>query len=59
MLKKIIGAIDLFIGILILIWVSYNYLVEMEPAAKGFNPIFPLLFATGAIYFGFRWLNGK
>lgn len=59
MLKKILGAIDLLFGIVILGWVGYNYLIEMQPAARGFNPIVALSFASGAIYFGLKWLTGK
>ena len=59
MLKKIIGAIEILFGLVILGWVGYNYIIEMQPATKGLNPIVALLFSSAAIYTGINWVAGK
>lgn len=57
--KRILGAVILLIGINILGWVAYNFLVQMQPESEGRNPLPAFIFSAGAIYVGSRWLFGK
>jgi hypothetical protein len=59
MFRKLIGIVDLLISVTILCWVGYNYFIEMQPAAVGYNPISGLFFAIGGICLGILLLNGK
>jgi len=59
MTKRIIGAVDLLIGLAILFWVCYCYFVEMQPYVNAFNSVVALIFACSAIYTGAVWVKGK
>ncbi len=59
MIKKSLGVLVFLIGALILGWVGYNYLVEMQPEAEGRNPLPALLFSGGAIFVGIKMFLGK
>ena len=58
-LKRIFGFFILLIGLGILGWIAYNYLVEMQPAARGRSPLPALVFSAAAIYVGGKWLLSK
>jgi hypothetical protein len=58
-IKRIFGFFILLIGLAILGWIAYNYLVEMQPSARGRSPLPPLIFSTAAIYVGGKWLLSK
>jgi hypothetical protein len=49
----------LLIGLSILGWIAYNYLVEMQPSARGRSPLPALVFSAAAIYVGGKWLLSK
>lgn len=57
--KKIVGLCILVIGIGLLSWVAYNYLVEMQTQARGRNPLPALVFSAAAIFVGGSWLLDK
>lgn len=59
MIRKICGAIGVLVGVAILGWMAYNVFVEMQPEAKGRNPLPALLFAAANIYGGIKWLTHK
>lgn len=59
MIKKVLGVLVISIGASILVWIGYNYLIEMQPEFKGRNPIGPLLFSCAAIFVGSKWIFGK
>jgi hypothetical protein len=58
-LKRVFGFFILLIGVGILGWIAYNYLVAMQPEARGRNPLPALIFSGAAIYVGGRWLLSK
>jgi hypothetical protein len=58
-LKRICGFFIFLIGLTILGWIAYNYLVEMQPTARGKNPLLALIFSGGAIFVGAAWLFAK
>jgi hypothetical protein len=55
-LKRIFGCFILLIGLSVLAWIAYNYLVEMQPEARGRNPLPAIVFSAAAVYVGARWL---
>lgn len=58
-LKRIFGCFILLIGLSILGWIAYNFLVEMQPEARGRSPLPALVFSAAAIYVGARWVFAK
>jgi hypothetical protein len=58
-LKRIFGCLILLVGLTILGWIAYNYLVEMQPAARGRSPLPALVFSGAAIFVGGKWLFAK
>ena len=58
-LKRIFGCLILLIGLSILGWIAYDYLVEMQPEARGRTPLPALVFSAATIYVGARWLFAK
>jgi len=59
MIKRILGTLAFLLGAAILGWVGYNYFIEMQPQAKGRNPIPALVFSTLAILLGLSWMRTK
>ena len=59
MIRKTFGVLAFLIGVTILAWIGYNYLIEMQPAAEGRNPIPALLFSAAAIFVGIKMFLGK
>ena len=57
--KRIFGLLIFLIGLSILGWIAYNFLVQMQPEARGRNPLPALIFSGAAIYVGARWLFAK
>lgn len=58
-MKRVLGGIILAFGIVLAIWVGYNVLIEMQPEARGKNPLSAILMAGAFIFVGFRWLQNK
>ncbi len=58
-IQKIFGLLILLIGLSNLGWIAYNYLVAMQPEARGRNPLPALIFSGAAIYVGGKWLLSK
>ena len=58
-MKKVAGAFMLLLALVLLGWIGYNFLVEMQPEAQGRSPLSPLLFSAALIYVGVKWLRGK
>lgn len=56
-MKKLLGVVSLLMGLGIGGWIAYNYLVEMQPAARGRNPLLPIAMSTLFVYQGWRWLR--
>lgn len=56
-MKKFLGVIALLMGLGLGSWIAYNYLVEMQPAARGRNPAAPILLTVGLLYQGQKWLR--
>ncbi|GMV81612.1 MAG: hypothetical protein AMXMBFR7_27960 [Planctomycetota bacterium] len=59
MVKRVIGGLMLLLGVFQLGWIGYNFLIELQPEARGRNPIIPILFGIGLLYVGFTWVKGK
>ena len=57
MFRKLLAVMALLVGCTIGGWIGYNYLVEMQPAAEGRNPMVPSLFALAMIGWGFATLT--
>jgi len=48
----IFGLLSLLLGLGVGGWVAYNYLVEMQPEAKGKNPAPALILTAVCLYVG-------
>jgi len=57
--RRILGVLALTIGASVLTWMAYNYLIEMQPQARGRNPIPPLVFSAFMLFVGVMWIRGK
>jgi len=57
MRNKINGYLGIFIGLVLLSWLGYNYLIEMLPEVADKNPILPLILSFTSIYFGIKYLK--
>lgn len=57
MMKKFLGVIALVLGLGLGTWIGYNYLVEMQPEARGRNPVPAMLLTAGFLYQGRKWLR--
>ncbi len=57
MFKKMLGFITLVLGVLLLGWIGYNYLIEMQLEAAGRNPVLPLIVSACFIFYGQKWLR--
>ena len=49
----------ILLGLGLLGWIGYNLLLEMQPEAKGRNPIVPIIISIGLIIVGGEWLLTK
>ena len=58
-MKRIFGVLILLIGSAILLWVGYNFFIEMQPEAQGRNPLPPIGLSGAMIYVGIMWIRGK
>jgi hypothetical protein len=58
-MRKFLGVIALLMGAGLAAWIGYNYLVEMQPEAKGRNPLLPIVVTVGLLYQGQKWLRQK
>lgn len=56
---RVLGLGALLLGSAIIVWIGYNFLVAMQPEAKGRSPVLPTLAALVMIYQGQKWLRGK
>ena len=59
MIKRIAGVFVLLLGLVLLCWVGYNLLVEMQPAARGRNPLPAILFSLAFLYVGQKWIRNS
>lgn len=53
----IFGSVSMLLGITLLAWISYNLFVEMQPEAKGRNPLMPAVFAVMLVVVGIQRLR--
>ena len=58
-MKLIFGVIALLFGSAILLWVGYNIFIEMQPEARGRNPVPAIGVGSAMIYVGINWIRGK
>ncbi len=58
-MKRVAGAFVLALGIIQLAWIGYNLFVNTLPAAKGRNPIVPILVSALFIYVGSKWIRNE
>jgi len=59
MLKRIAGVFMLMLGVILVCWIGYNFLVEQLPEAQGRSPLPALGFSAALFYVGFNWVRGK
>ncbi len=59
MRKRIAGLLVLPLGLVLICWVGYNLLVEMQPQARGINPLPALLFSPAFLYVGQKWIRNR
>lgn len=52
MANKLFGAVCIFFGANILLWVAYNLLIERLPATEGQNPLPAIVFSLCALIVG-------
>ena len=58
-MRRLAGALLLFMGGLLLGWIAFNMFVEPLPETRG-RPVLPgLLFSAGLIYLGLSWIRGR
>jgi hypothetical protein len=58
-MRRVFGVIALLMGSAILLWVGYNLFVEMQPEAKGKDPLLAVGFSVVLITVGIMWVRGK
>ena len=46
------GGVLILLGATLLGWISFNYLVEMQPSAEGKNPIIPTVLGVAFLVTG-------
>lgn len=56
-MKLVFGGIALLLGTLLLGWIGYNLLVELQPEAKRLNPLPALIFSAALIGVGVKWVS--
>jgi hypothetical protein len=56
-MRKFLGLVALLMGLGLGGWLAYNFLVEMQPEARGRHPAIPVLVAIGLLYQGQKWLR--
>jgi len=56
-MRNLLGVVALVMGVGLGGWIAYNYLVEMQPEARGRNPLLPILVTIGLLYQGQKWLR--
>ena len=59
MIKKIAGVFVLLLGLVLLCWVGYNLFVEMQPEARGVNPLPAIIFSLVFLYVGQKWIRNS
>jgi len=58
-MKKVLGLLAILIGFGVLGWIGYNFIVEMQPEARGRSVAGPVMFSIAAIGIGVKWLIGN
>ena len=58
-MKKVLGVLVSLLGVLLLSWIGYNFLIERLPETQGRSPIVPLILSVGFIYVGVKWIRGQ
>jgi hypothetical protein len=58
-MRRILGAVVLLMGVLLVGWVLYNLFIQRLPETRGQNPVGALVVAGSFIYVGLFWLRGK
>jgi len=58
-MRRILGVFAVLIGATILLWIAYNYLVEMQPSAQGRNPLVPCAVGAAMVFVGIKWIRGE
>lgn len=56
-MKKFLGVIALLMGLGLGSWIAYNFLVEMQPEARGRKPAPAIILTVGLLYQGQKWLR--
>lgn len=56
-MKLVFGGLALLLGTLLLGWIGYNLLVELQPEAKRLNPLPALIFSGALIGVGVKWVS--
>ena len=51
-MRKVLGLLIAAAGVVLLAWIGYNLFVEMQPEARGRNPVGPAVFALVLIGVG-------
>ena len=58
-MKRILGVISVFLGGCLVVWIGYNYLVEMQPEAQGRNPLPAIIVSVLFIFGGIKMIRQK
>jgi hypothetical protein len=59
MAKRIMGGIIILMGVSLLGWIGYNFLIERLPETQGRSPVVPFFVSMGMIYVGVKWVRGE
>ena len=59
MVKRIAGAFVFLLGVVLLCWLGYNFLVERQPESRAVNPLPAILFTIGFLYVGQKWMRNR
>jgi len=51
-MSKLFGLVMLVFGLVLLSWIGYNFLIEMQPEAQGRNPLIPFILSVILIVVG-------
>lgn len=58
MVRKLFGGLVLLMGVALLSWIVFNFLIQMQPEAKELNPIPAIVVGATFIFIGTKWLRG-
>lgn len=57
--RRIVGALLLFFGVVLHVWIAYNLVVEMSPHFVDRGLRGALLIAFGTTFVGWRWVRNR